>query len=563
MSEAVFQTKITAKDDTGKGVKSAEKTIGQLPRQAAVHGKRAMSEMDSAVTKSGRGILSTFTKMERASASAIGGGSGGIIGRLSSVASVATSAGSGLGEAAAGAGLLEGAMGALAGAGAIAAGVIAGVVLGADKLIGSWSKGVLGAANLAATIGVTTKALQEFQAAGERVGVDKGASGGAMAGLSQTLNDARYGRNSGALAVLGRTGVGMKLNSDGTVDVATMAPLIADAMKRQTSSGARTMGGALGIGQAAFPMFMQGGAALSADMADAGAHANVATLGEIQSARKWTRQRARLGQMAERVGDRAGAFAADHAQGMLDHAVDFGGSTIDTGGMNIVRGAEEFGRSVENRFKPAVDHFASALMGGAVGGWAGGGKFDRAKVNRMAIGALPIYQKLRAHGDSPEKAAAWAASAFAESGGDPHRQQPGKGRNLGYGLFQWDAARRATFQRVIGRDIHGSSFEDQVKFRDYELSQKGELRAGRAISAASGPGASADAITRFYERPKAVSQDAADRTNVAQAIAQAAGGVRHDVHVHLHDERRNTRVSVTSSRRDGPKVSHAVVRGHD
>ncbi len=365
MSEAVFQTKITAKDDTGKGVKAAEKTIGQLPRQAAVHGKRAMSEMDSAVTKSGRGILSTFTKMERASASAIGGG-GGVISRLSSVASVASSAGSGLGEAAAGAGLLEGAMGALAGAGAIAAGVIAGVVVGTDKLVGSWAKGVLGASNLAATIGVTTKALQEFQAAGERVGVDKGTAAGAISGLSGTLNDARYGRNPAAMAVLARLGVGMKTNKDGTVNTEAMIPAIADAIKRQNSSGQRTVARALGIGEGALAMFRQGGAALSGDMADAGLHANVATLGEIQSARKWTRQRARLGQMAERVGDRAGAWGADHAQGALDGAVDFGGSAMDSGGQNIVRGAETFSRSVVNKFAPAVDRLIGAVGGGGL-----------------------------------------------------------------------------------------------------------------------------------------------------------------------------------------------------
>jgi hypothetical protein len=36
--------------------------------------------------------------------------------------------------------------------------------------------------------------LQEFAGAAERVGVDKNTAMGALGGLSQTLNDARYGR---------------------------------------------------------------------------------------------------------------------------------------------------------------------------------------------------------------------------------------------------------------------------------------------------------------------------------------------------------------------------------
>ncbi|MDR6850364.1 phage tail tip lysozyme [Sphingomonas sp. BE137] len=558
MVDPNFQVRVTAKDDTAAGVGKAEKTIGRLPKKTAGAINKTFGQIDRATARSGRNIVSTFAQVERATVSAFGGGSRGIISGLSSLSSAGESAAAGMGEAAAAGGLLEGVLGAVAIGGSLVVGVIAGVAVVTDKLVTSWAKGVVGAANMAATVGIATKALQEFQAAGERAGIDKGASSAAIGGLSETLNNARFGKNATAAGTLAYLGIKMKLNPDGTVDTVGMLPQIEAAMSRQTSFGARQVAQNLGIPEGAIQMFRQKPGTIAADMTDAEKYAGVTTPAGEASARRWVRQRARVGQMVDHATDRGGAYAADQAQGVLDGAASAGagmidraegrsGGTIASGARDILTGAEQFSAAVIDDFRPAVEHLTRAIEG-----WIGGGRFSEAKVQRMANAALPLYRRFVAHGDSPEKAAAWAASAFAESGGDPNRQQPGRGKNLGYGLFQWDAGRRAEFRQVMGRDIHGSSFEDQLRFRDYEL-QHHESRAGRAIGAASGAAATADAITRFYERPSQKGRDAADRANVAAAVADAIGSMKHDVTVTVTDHR--TAAHVRSRHHKGTSYS--------
>lgn len=364
MSQATFGIDITASDKTAKGKKSAQKSLSEIPKGYGVLSRKAAEEGERSFRRSGRGIISTFSQIERASISAFGGGTGGvrgIVGGLSQLSRAGGTAAGSMSEAAAAGGVLEGALGAVAIGGAAVVGVIGGVVLATDKLAGSWAKGVVGAANLADTIGVATKALQEFQNAGERVGVDKGTAGGALAGLSSTLNDARYGRNNDAVALLARMGVGMKTKSDGTVDVEAMLPTIADSIARQNSSGRRTAARVLGIGDSALPLFAQGGAALGRDMADAGLHGNVSSDGAADKARKWLRKRTMIGQQIERGMDRTGEGAADLSQGVLDRAQKFGSNVIDTGGGNIVKSIEGFGSSVVQEFRPAVREFAQAV----------------------------------------------------------------------------------------------------------------------------------------------------------------------------------------------------------
>lgn len=293
-NQATYGIAITADDRTAKGVRSAERRVGGITKRAATSAAKQARESERSFNASGRGIIRTFLDVERASTAALGpgkvSGSGGIIARMIAVRQAGAAAAGGLGEAAVSGGLLTRSLLGLAGP----AGIVAGLAATAFKIADGFGKGANSIGHMASLIGVSTKGLQEFAGAAERVGVDKATATSAIGGLSSTLNDARYGRNTGALATLGRLGVAMKTKADGNVDVEAMLPAIADALSRQTSAGRRLAAGNLGISDAALPVFTQGGRALRADMADFGRVGATYSDADVAQGRKLVRRDAKL-----------------------------------------------------------------------------------------------------------------------------------------------------------------------------------------------------------------------------------------------------------------------------
>lgn len=358
---------IRANDKTGPGAKSAEKRLGQIPRHVSAAERAYASQSDRMIGRSSRSILRTFGAVEQASARAFGGRSltAGFASRLGDVSSAASAVGSGLGEAALAGGVLRGALAAVGVTAGATIGVMAAAGYAAFKLADGWSKGAAAIGRTASIIGVATKALQEFNAAAERQGVDTGTSTSAVAGLSQSLNDARYGRNNDVIALLSRMGVRLQMNADGTVNTGAMLPAIADALARQNSSGRRTAARILGIPDAALPAFTQGGKALSADMREADGTAVVLSDKGIARGTRIARKTAMLGQLKDRGLALAGIAAADNTEGGLDSALDTG--------RGIVGGTTTFGGVVRNTFAPAVETFKQAvgLLSGRSGSTSG------------------------------------------------------------------------------------------------------------------------------------------------------------------------------------------------
>ncbi|KQN00571.1 cell wall hydrolase [Sphingomonas sp. Leaf25] len=351
---ASYGIAITGSDRTAAAAKSAERRLSQIPKRAGAANRRFAEDGDRTLRRHSRSIIRTFRDVEQAGARVFGGRSitSGISSRLGGVGAAASAAGTGLGEAAASGGVLSSVLGAVGVAAGATIGLLASAAYAALTVANTWAKGAASIGRTAAIIGVGTKALQEFTAAAERAGVDKGVANGTLASLSQTLNDAKYGRNTGALSVLGRLGVGMQTNKDGTVNVEAMLPQLADALKRQNSSGQRTAARALGIPIEALAAFTQGGAALSADMADAGKHANVLTEDQIATGERIARKGVIVGQMKDRVLGNAGALAA----GTMEKGYD----AVIQGGQAMLDGASSFGETVERTFKPATDKLGRA-----------------------------------------------------------------------------------------------------------------------------------------------------------------------------------------------------------
>jgi hypothetical protein len=128
--------------------------------------------------------------------------------------------------------------------------------------------------------------------------------------------------------------------------------------------------------------------------------------------------------------------------------------------------------------------------------------------------AVSFFQN---QGWSRAQAIGIVANLDAESGMDAGINQIGGGP--GYGLAQWEGPRQAAFKAWSGHDIHGSSFEEQLRFVQYELTHS-EAGAGNALKGATSAGDAASIVCRLYERPADSAGEAVRRAQRANDIAR-------------------------------------------
>lgn len=545
-AQATFGIDITASDKTARGKKAAEKSLSQIPKNLGAANRKAAEDGERRIGNSGRRMVRTFGEVERAAARAFGGRSitGGLSERLGGIRQAASALGSGLGEASAAGGVLEGALGGVAVAGAATIGILAAGAYAAFKLADGWAKGAASIGRTAEIIGIGTKAFQEFTIAAERAGVSRDTAAGAVGGLSQTLNDARYGRNNEALSVLARMGVTLKTKGDGTVDVEAMLPQIADAIARQSSSGRLTAARHLGIPVSALPAFTQGAKKLSADMADASKRGPVISEEGIAKGKKLARRDTIGAQMLER--------ATNSGKELLADGVDTVGTAVISSARSMVGSSRTNERAADKMDRAAgqIERAINTAGGGA-------GRLSQQAVISEARKGLPLRSKLIAAGFSEEDASALAANAVRESGADHARQQRG---GPGYGLWQWGSKnpkfdRRLLFQRVMGKSIYGSSEDDQIKFLKWELSHTEAAGWRRAHAAGSDRRNVAAGFALEVERMKDTNRDPAERAAVAAAMP---GPIPVKVDVHLHGGRPGDRVVTKAGHGPSPAVSHAM-----
>lgn len=397
MSQPKVAIDITANDRTAKGARSAEKRLGTVPKHVSAVTRNQDRAMREGLGRSSRSALRTLGQVEQASARVFGGRSvtSGFATRLGAIREAAAATGTGLGEAAGSASMLGSTLGVLGTVAGATVGVLAAAGFAAFKMADGWAKGAAAVGRMADTMGVARKEMQEFAAASERMGVDKGVATGGLASLSQTLNDARYGRNTGALAMLSKLGVKMQLNDDGTVNVGAMLPAIADAIARQNSSGRRTASSALGLSDALIPVFSQGGKALGDDMKDAGNTAYIASDDDIKRGQRIQRKGAMVGQLTDRAMAIAGSAAADASEPGYDATL--------AAGRQIVGGATTFGGIVKNTFAPAaglierggraIERAASTLGGSRSGLISGALNLSRSDVVNLKKVAATEWDK--------------------------------------------------------------------------------------------------------------------------------------------------------------------------
>ena len=148
---------------------------------------------------------------------------------------------------------------------------------------------------------------------------------------------------------------------------------------------------------------------------------------------------------------------------------------------------------------------------------AGGAKEEQA--------AMAYFQ---AQGWTKEQAAGLAANIKRESAFRPDAVGD---NGKAYGIGQWHPDRQAEFKKKFGKDIQGSSMEEQMAFMHYELTQGNERKAGNILRGTTGAAEAAAAVSSHYERPADKAGEAAKRGQLALAMlggvpgaSQAAAG---------------------------------------
>lgn len=542
--QASFGIRITANDQTARGAKAAEKRLGAIPKHTSAVNRRQAEADERNARRSSRGILRTFGQVEQATARAFGGRSvtAGVAERLGAIRAAGAAAGAGLGEAAASGGVLTTVMGGLGVVAGATVGILATAAFGAFKLADGWAKGAAGIGRLAELLGIGTRGLQEFTAAGERVGVDKATGTGALAGLTKTLNDARYGRNNEAVALMARLGLKMKTKSDGTADVEAMLPDIADKLKGQNSSGRRTAAAGLGISEAALVMFTQGGKALSNDMADAGKNAPMISDDDTTLGKRLARRHTMVRQKVDReVIDRAGRYAATGTDAAETWAIEQFRGTVTR---DFAPGARTIDRAADRMER------AAGRMERSSGGARATGRFTAGQISGLARRAIPIKEEARRYGFSEAEAAGIAANIVLESGGRHTAREGGGGS--GRGLIQWtDRARKAKFRQIMGVDVESASRDQQWRFLRWETQNTEARNWKKALAGGQDPGSIAAGFARHVERPANKDRDSAERAAVADVIPV-------NVRVELVGAPAGTKVMVQAGKGQKPAVSHAM-----
>jgi Phage tail lysozyme len=130
--------------------------------------------------------------------------------------------------------------------------------------------------------------------------------------------------------------------------------------------------------------------------------------------------------------------------------------------------------------------------------------------------AREAYDYFKQRGWSDAASAGLVARMQRESNFNPQ----GTGdAGAAYGAMQWHPDRQENFRKVMGKDIRGSSFEEQLAFQDWEL-RNTEKRSGDLLKNPNlTPAQAGDIVSRKYIRPGDVEGEAAKTGALSEQYA--------------------------------------------
>ena len=112
-----------------------------------------------------------------------------------------------------------------------------GSIAGVAALATEWGKLAMTVTNAAANIGMSAMSLMGLQSAGRLAGVSAEELTSSLTGLGNTMEDALFGRNQGALMMMNRLGISMHRLKNGSVDTQRAMMDLAGVMQRPGIKG--------------------------------------------------------------------------------------------------------------------------------------------------------------------------------------------------------------------------------------------------------------------------------------------------------------------------------------
>jgi hypothetical protein len=160
---------------------------------------------------------------------------------------------------------------------------------------------------------------------------------------------------------------------------------------------------------------------------------------------------------------------------------------------------------------------AAGLRGGGNGSSGGAGARTSPVLSGDGAGAMKYFMS---QGWTHEQAAGIAANLKQESNFNPSAVGDG---GKAYGVAQWHPDRQANFKKAFGKDIRGSTLEEQYAFIQWELNNT-EKAAGNRLRGATSASHAGGIFSRYYERPANIAGEAARRGDMAASMYGGSSG---------------------------------------
>lgn len=144
----------------------------------------------------------------------------------------------------------------------------AGSLAGAGALVAHWGAVGVTTGNAARGIGIAAARLRTLRGAAELAGVGADEMTGSLGALATTLQDAAFGRNNEAAALLNTLGIATRRTASGAVDAEAALGDLADAIAKQSTPQTQARIAQMFGVQALLPMLRKGRAGWTAYLKD-------------------------------------------------------------------------------------------------------------------------------------------------------------------------------------------------------------------------------------------------------------------------------------------------------
>lgn len=401
---------------------------------------------------------------------------------------------------------------------------LAGVVgIGGITALAAYSKNIIygqaATLSFARTSGIAAERVQNMQSASKLAGVGVEAMDQSLMNLGRTVQDAKWGRNQGALMLMNRMRLQMRYTKEGAVDTEKVLDDIFDRFdKMPAGTSVQTKGliaSQLGV-EGLLPLLLKGRKAWEAYKKEAADLKPPISKKDLERSEEYRRNIEGLALSFDELGT---AAANKAAPGIAAVAKE-----LTAQNKHIAENIRQRG------FAYALKAFAFGERNGKLndgqegrpgplGDWSKAFGMPKRADRKKEQEALADYRRM---GWSDAQAKGLVAQEIAESNINPKAVGDGGKAN---GLIQHHPDRQANYRRwaadradVKGKTILEASAAEQRRFITYELREGAEKPAGRKLAQQTDAGQAAADLSRDYVRPWRKHVEAARRRGTAQEL---------------------------------------------